>query len=99
MRTVNVTVPVVSTACAAGIEPGGIVFSILNADGSVLAAEVAVEGIFSASFSSVADGEYTMTAQAQDSLGALLGTAVSQSFTVADAFYNAPSGLLAITLS
>lgn len=81
MSTVVVAVETSSTPFPAGTVPAGIVISL---SGGAVPAQTVTTAPYSASFSDVAPGTYTATAQAVDASGNQLGApAVSAEFTIA----------------
>lgn len=79
-KTVVVTIETVATPFPAGTVPTGINISL---SGGVVPAHVAMAAPYAATFTDVAPGTYTATAQAIDSNGAPLGAAaVSAEFTI-----------------
>jgi predicted phage tail protein len=81
MSTVVVTVETTSTPFPAGTVAAGIAIAL---SGAPVAPQVVTTAPYSASFSDVAPGTYTATAQAVDASGNALGSpAVSAQFTIA----------------
>ena len=80
MSTVIVSVATASTPFPAGTVPAGIVITLSGG----IAPQTVTAAPYSASFSDVAPGQYTASAQAIDSAGNALGAAaVSAEFTIA----------------
>jgi hypothetical protein len=92
MATVVVTIATQQQAFSAGTVPAGIVVTLVGSS----VAPVHVAGApYVASFSDVPVGSYTASAQAVDSLGNLLGSAI-----VSDAFnVTAPDVMIDVPLS
>lgn len=92
MATVVVTIATQQQAFPSSTVPAGIVVTLVGAS----VAPVQIAGApYSASFSDVAPGSYTASAQAVDSLGNPLGSAIaSEPFTV-----SAPDVMIDVPMS
>jgi hypothetical protein len=109
LHTVSITLPQSSITSqslvlADGASVAGIKFSVVGtgADATVLTPQIVTgPAPYSANFAEVAEGSYVATFQAVDSLGNVLGGAVTQSFAVAPGVTNVdvPTGLATITVA
>jgi hypothetical protein len=80
-KTVVVTIETVETQFPAGTVAAGINFTL---SGGVVPAQLVTAAPFTVSFADVADGSYTVTAQAVDAAGTAIGAAaVSAEFVIA----------------
>ena len=100
-RNVTVTIGTVPAVLPAGVSAGGMVVSLLNAaDSSVADTSTLPEGApYVASFTGIADGDYIAQAQAIDSTGADLGTAIQTPFSVSDLLFDSPVAPLGVTVT
>lgn len=99
---VIVNVATSPTAVPSGITSAGVHIAITDASGNsvndsngVAISPVAVTaGPYAATFQNVPAGSYVAVASAVDATGAVIGTPVSQAFSVADAsIYDAPQSI------
>jgi hypothetical protein len=97
MSKVIIAIATVVATLPAGIEAGPLRIALLDQAGNVVQAQT-LTGV-EATFTGIADGEFTATAVRLDSTGANLGDVITQAFTVAlvvppvPATFDAPTGL------